>query len=789
MSDRLLAKSPSKGLGDSVYLANHLMEVFEAASGLLATTASTQLEVLGLGKEWLPRFERAVKLASVAHDLGKANDHFQGMIDLDRWPGREGRRQGLRHEWATGLMIRDYGLFDWLASYWDDDQEVLHAAVWAIHGHHPRPLRPSPPGEVVEGAGEQMTLLLGHEEFHRCLRVIASALGLSEPPSLADVTISLVGNQSAFKLIEEYFEADRDVWEEMSNDEKAFVAAVKGCVIGADVAGSALPEKVEQTKRKSWIASCFDIVPTPAQLDRLICRRLTAPNGVRSELRPFQESVGESRTDVTFVKAGCGSGKTLAAYHWARMTCPNQRLYICYPTTGTATEGFRGYLLDDEGDLGAELFHSRASVDWEMLMADDSGKDDDSEESDQLDRIESLAAWSTPIVSCTVDVVLGLVQNHRRGIYAWPALAQSAFVFDEVHAYDDRLFSSLLQFMKAMRGVRILLMTASLPDHRKEKLVKLLGDRMSGVSGPDDLETLNRYHRLSLADMTDLLEAGASSTLPLFEHVRDQLIRGGKVLWVCNTVDRVMRAAKLVEETLDLQPIIYHSRFRYEDRVSRHGEVIERFRSDEAVLAITSQVCEMSLDLSATMLVTDLAPISALIQRLGRLNRRARPDQSGNHPQTMPFHVMQPSKDGGLYSLPYKEDELETTRDWLAALPETISQRDLVDVWEHMQQQQRVKLKRYGSKWLDGGPRTEVGELREPSPGITIIMQDDLPRLQDGAVKLARVLLPMPAPPRRLKWREWPRYKGVPVAPPASIDYHRIRGGAWRRLAALTYDS
>ncbi|MCA9218216.1 MAG: CRISPR-associated helicase Cas3' [Planctomycetales bacterium] len=781
MDSRLMAKSPSPYLGDSVYLANHLKDVFDAASSLLAAAASTQLKILGLGEDWLARFKRAVELASVIHDLGKANDHFQGMIAPARWPDRKERRQGLRHEWVTGLMIREYGLVDWLAPCWGDDQVVLNAALWAVHGHHPKPLRPSPPGEVAAGAGDRMTLLLGHDEFNRCLRVIASALKLSDPPTLNDVPVSLVGDERVFKLIEDRFEFDRDVWEEMSKDEQRFVAAVKACVIGADVAGSALPERVDQTKRASWIADCFDVAPTPFQLEQLVRRRLTEPNGTEHELRPFQRAVGDSKADITFVKAGCGSGKTLAAYHWARMQCPNQRLYMCYPTTGTATEGFRDYLLDDEGDLGAELFHSRASVDWEMLMAGTRGKDDDSDESDQLDRIESLAAWSTPIVSCTVDLVLGLVQNHRRGIYAWPALTQSAFVFDEIHAYDDRLFSSLLQFIKAMRGVRILLMTASLPEHRGKKLDKLHGDRMVSVSGPENLETLKRYHRLQLADTSDPLDAEGSSTSALMDQVCDEVTREGKVLWVCNTVDRVMRAAKLVEETLDIQPIIYHSRFRYEDRVAQHSEVISRFKSDGATLAITSQVCEMSLDLSATMLVTDLAPISTLIQRLGRLNRRAQTSDSGDDPPTMPFFVIQPSKDGKLYSLPYKVDELDAARGWIAALPKSISQRDLVGVWEHSQQQQRVKSKQYGSKWLDGGPRTEVGDLRDPGYGITVIMQDDLQALRDGEVNLARVLLPMPSPPKQFSWREWTRYKGVPIAPHTSMTYDRARGGEWSR--------
>ena len=93
----------------------------------------------------------------------------------------------------------------------------------------------------------------------------------------------------------------------------------------------------------------------------------------------------------------------------------------------------------------------------------------------------------------------------------------------------------------------------------------------------------------------------------------------GKVLWVCNTVARVMDAAT---RAADLAPMLYHSRFKYEDRVARHQALINAFRAKGPALAICSQVAEMSLDLSADLLVTDLAPVPAMIQRLGRLNRR-----------------------------------------------------------------------------------------------------------------------------------------------------------------------
>ena len=72
----------------------------------------------------------------------------------------------------------------------------------------------------------------------------------------------------------------------------------------------------------------------------------------------------------------------------------------------------------------------------------------------------------------------------------------------------------------------------------------------------------------------------------------------------------------------------YHSRFKLEDRKARHKELIKGFQDaarsgarPRAILGATTQVCEMSLDLDAEVLVTELAPIASLIQRMGRCNR------------------------------------------------------------------------------------------------------------------------------------------------------------------------
>jgi CRISPR-associated endonuclease/helicase Cas3 len=763
----LLAKSTSKNEAPSPsrFLLNHLQDVYTSAVQVLDSTGNDQMNALKLEpSKWTARLRSVVTLAAALHDLGKANDHFQAMLD-DNW---DGTQQGLRHEWATLLILALPNWREWLTPALADSTDWDHA-LSAIAGHHPAHKRPSPPTEPQAGRTE-IILLTGHPDFHDCQKWLRSTFQLSEPPFGLDVKRHLATSRSNSVFPElGYWCADAiDGWQSHSAEEKRFVAAVKACLIAADVAGSALPRtNMDAQQRRTWIASAFERKPTPEQLHQIVTDRLDG-----KELRPFQRAGAQTQSRVTFVRAGCGSGKTILADLWAAQRCPGKRLYICYPTTGTATEGFRDYFVDADqhSKFGADLFHGRAEVDLEMLAVtqEEPLEEPDDPEIEIFQRIESFESWSTPIVCCTVDTVLGLMQNNRRGLFGWPALAGAAFVFDEIHAYDELLFGALLRFLQEMHGVPVLLMTASLPVGRHEAIVELLhrqNETMHEVPGPADLEQLPRYHRWT-GDISDPVGL-----------VKAELASGGKVLWVSNTVNRVMRRA---EETRDLWPMIYHSRYRYEDRVARHKDVIDAFQATGVALAICSQVAEMSLDLSASLLITDLCPVSALIQRLGRLNRRAVPGPPGkSNPPTMPFVVLEPLDDNGnLQALPYTEAELKTARKWLAELGIVpLSQADLATSWKNMDKSPAPRVG--DSAWLDGGPTTQVHPLRKASPGITVLREQDLPLLRKGT-PLVRLLLPMPDP-RPLPWQKWRRCKGIPIAPAGTILYDNCRGAQWQK--------
>jgi CRISPR-associated endonuclease/helicase Cas3 len=167
---------------------------------------------------------------------------------------------------------------------------------------------------------------------------LAETFGLEAPPPLDNITWQLTGGDNVFDGdFKRWSRAGARLWETMrKSPERALVAAVKNCLIAADVAGSALPKaRPDDPARWDWIATSFADRPEPGALQSVVDHKLTGKLP-----RAFQTAVAESGARVTYVKAGCGSGKTLAAYMWAARNHPTRRLYFCYPTTGTATEGF-----------------------------------------------------------------------------------------------------------------------------------------------------------------------------------------------------------------------------------------------------------------------------------------------------------------------------------------------------------------------------------------------------------------------------------------------------------------
>ena len=162
-------------------------------------------------------------------------------------------------------------------------------------------------------------------------------------------------------------------------------------------------------------------------------------------------------------------------------------------------------------------------------------------------------------------------------------------------------------------------------------------------------------------------------------------------------VNRVNRAREIYEALKKLRRVpkqvaLIHSRFRPMDR-ARHTELL--FGEGDRIV-IATQAVEAGVDVSARLLITELAPWSSLVQRIGRCNRRA------DIPDAEVLWVdVQPKDEKDDLQIPYTKPELDQARTAIAEItdacprilsgivvPETpvvrpvIRRRDLVDLFD-----------------------------------------------------------------------------------------------------------
>jgi CRISPR-associated endonuclease/helicase Cas3 len=95
--------------------------------------------------------------------------------------------------------------------------------------------------------------------------------------------------------------------------------------------------------------------------------------------------------------------------------------------------------------------------------------------------------------------------------------------------------------------------------------------------------------------------------------------RGGLSLVVVNTVETAVATYKALKRLrADAEIMLLHSRFRGVERANLAKRLREQ--SDSRIV-VSTQVIEAGVDLDATLLFTEVAPWSSLVQRAGRCNR------------------------------------------------------------------------------------------------------------------------------------------------------------------------
>ena len=186
-------------------------------------------------------------------------------------------------------------------------------------------------------------------------------------------------------------------------------------------------------------------------------------------------------------------------------------------------------------------------------------------------------------------------------------MSNALIKMDEIHAYDAHTTALILETLKILKGYQanFLIMSATLPSFLKEMFKQELGITTEISFTESELNEFTR-HRVSVLK---------GSIFDNLELIQEEIDDNKKVLVVCNTVSQAQHIYELFSQEIENSALI-HGKFILRDR-----EEIEAKLKDLNLL-VGTQAIEVSLDIDYDVLFSEPAPLDALIQRFGRVNRK-----------------------------------------------------------------------------------------------------------------------------------------------------------------------
>lgn len=321
----------------------------------------------------------------------------------------------------------------------------------------------------------------------------------------------------------------------------------------------------------------------------------------------FQNAASKTSGHL-MLSAPTGSGKTEAAMLWSNANESEsfgRRVFYVLPYTASINAMYNRLInLVSEDRIG--LLHGKASYFLYRSMVDkeytpNKAKVEARKTQDLTRKIYRPYKVLTPFQ--LLKAFFGMSGFEMQ----FAEMAGSLFIFDEIHAYDPHTTALILTMVEQLcreYGSQFCIMTATMPRFLKEMFLNAIGKVTEVEMSSAKRDDFTR-HRVRL------LDGGILDAIPIIiKRLKDKQ----RVLVVCNTVKQAQTVFEKLQQ-MATDPQLLHSRFILRDR--------ERIEKDltEADLLVGTQAVEVSLDIDFDVLFSEPAPIDALIQRFGRVNR------------------------------------------------------------------------------------------------------------------------------------------------------------------------
>lgn len=705
-----------------------------------------------------PEFWRWTERAALLHDAGKIAAGFQQQLS------RRDKPWGERHE------VLSLAYVDLLTAGLPNDSRALIAAGVLFHHRCLDELSRSYPTESEFEALWQRKFgfaayagpdtQAAADRHAALLAWLADQLGVGVPAAEAG---------ELWQRARDMFTAAEDRWESVPETEGLVAVLLQGAVTLADHSASA---DVELDADTPLPFRFMDSIPSP-----------------------YPHQTAAAATDGHLVLLSpTGSGKTESGLGWAsrqlEMMPGRPRLVWLLPyraSIDAIRDRFAGYFGCGADGIGV-LHATTAATLLSRVVCDDQapGPDD----------ARKVRAMAGAMRLFKQRVRVATPHQLLRAALAGPSYASalleqanSVFVLDELHAYDPETFGRICAAMRLWEqlGSRVAVLSATLAP----PMIYLVRDSLSAPVAISSAApgTAPLRHRLVLDDQP--LTAPAS-----LDRIRQWRDDGHSVLVVANTVRTAQEVFReLAPDPDDEDAVLLHSRFRLRDRAGIEKRILlrhpERQPGDPARrgggLTVSTQVLEVSLCLDYDCGVSELAPVEAIAQRAGRVNRR------GRHPDgavELRVHAVESH-------LPYDEGAISAALLALGEWDGKLLTEEAIGDWLD-----RAYATPWGREWADRARESRDGfsdvfltftapfadrsefakGLEENFDTAEVLLRSDLPEYRDrlsgrngDAMLAAELLIPVSIRQRAILRPEFSRDLGVwvtdaPYSPRTGLD-------------------